>query len=789
MRPLKLTMCGFGPYAGVQDLDFETLGTGGLYLITGDTGAGKTTIFDAITFALFGEASGDSRSADMLRSKYARPETPTYVELVFAYGGKRYTVKRNPEYTRVKSRGDGTTKQVAEASLTYPDGTTVTKIKSVNTAISEIIGLTRDQFAQVCMISQGEFRKLLQAGTAARQEIFRDLFKTHLYDKLQTQLRNQVSILNSQLENARLSTQQYVKGIACDEDSLLAQDVRKAKEGGMLTADVLELLDKLLQEDTETQQTLDARLTETEAQLEKVNSLLDQVTAHRNAKVSLAEKQAAEKITAALLEQALEALAESQATLPEQQALGEKITRIGLLLPSYDDLEAKAVTLGATQKALLNAQSTRDIALNKKVALTEELEGLKAEYKALETISVQKEKLTARRQALETERAKFQAVIRSLEQLDTQRTLLQKKQAAYLEADSISTRLQQEYDNMHKAFLDEQAGIIASTLQEGHACPVCGSPTHPRLASLSKSAPTEADVKAAKVLCDKAKAATEKASDEASTQRGTVSTMEQNLQQELEVLMPGTPLTEAKDHARDKAAQLSVQLGELNAQIADAAKKESRKGALDRLLPQQEEVLVNIDTTLANAKERIAALTASAAELAGQISELKEKLAFPDKAAAQTEKAALEATRDRLKKALEGAEAAVAGHKEALASIRATAEQLQKQLAEGSDGDIDALSTEKLTLIQCKNTVTAKQKEVYARNSANTFAQKNIRAKAAETQALETRFAWIKSLSDTANGRLTGKHRLALETYVQTTFFERVLEHANIRLRKMTGGQ
>ena len=136
MRPLKLTIAGFGPYAGVQELDFETLGTSGLYLITGDTGAGKTTIIDAITFALFGEASGDNREPGMLRSKYAKAEDPTYVELTCAYGGKEYTVRRNPEYERAKTRGTGFTKQIAEAQLTYPDGRIVSKQREVDKAIS-----------------------------------------------------------------------------------------------------------------------------------------------------------------------------------------------------------------------------------------------------------------------------------------------------------------------------------------------------------------------------------------------------------------------------------------------------------------------------------------------------------------------------------------------------------------------------------------------------------------------------------------------------------------------------
>ena len=134
MRPLKLTIAGFGPYAGVQELDFERLGTGGLYLITGDTGAGKTTIFDAITFALFGEASGDNREPSMLRSKYARPEDPTYVELTFDYKDKQYTVRRCPEYERAKTRGTGTTKQSDLTAL----GIGANQVNDFNTCLQNL---------------------------------------------------------------------------------------------------------------------------------------------------------------------------------------------------------------------------------------------------------------------------------------------------------------------------------------------------------------------------------------------------------------------------------------------------------------------------------------------------------------------------------------------------------------------------------------------------------------------------------------------------------------------------
>ena len=173
MRPLKLVMTAFGPYAGRTEVDFSALGKNGLFLITGDTGAGKTSIFDAITYALYGEPSGENRDPSMFRSKYAQPDTPTWVELTFSYGGKTYVVHRNPEYERPAKKGGGTTLQRADAELTLPDGGLVTKAREVNRAIVETIGLDRGQFAQIAMIAQGDFLKLLLADTRSRQEIFR----------------------------------------------------------------------------------------------------------------------------------------------------------------------------------------------------------------------------------------------------------------------------------------------------------------------------------------------------------------------------------------------------------------------------------------------------------------------------------------------------------------------------------------------------------------------------------------------------------------------------------------
>ena len=339
MRPLKLTIAGFGPYAGTQTLDFETLGSNGLYLITGDTGAGKTTLFDAITFALFGEASGGDRSPDMLRSKYAGDSDPTFVELTFSYGGKVYKVRRNPEYQRAKTRGDGTTKQLAEAELTYPDGHVVTKQKDVDRAVRDIIGLTREQFSQVAMISQGDFRKLLQADTRERQKIFRDIFGTGLYVTLQEQLKAKSAELKSQREQAEASIRQYAEGIVCYEHSVFAPQVEKARENGLPLTDVQALLNSLLQEDIAIQECLCCKLAELDEHLEDIVAQLTKAAAYQAAKQALTDKTAQKAAKAAALEQLTAALSAAQATVPEQEALARQITAMELLLPTYDELE------------------------------------------------------------------------------------------------------------------------------------------------------------------------------------------------------------------------------------------------------------------------------------------------------------------------------------------------------------------------------------------------------------------------------------------------------------------
>ena len=345
MRPLHLTLSAFGPYAGQVELPLETLGTQGLYLITGNTGAGKTSIFDAITFALYGEASGTNRSPAMLRSKYAAPDTPTFVELRFSYDGETYTVRRNPEYLRPAKRGGGLTKQRGEAELTRPDGTVVTKLQEVNAAVTELLGLDRTQFSQVAMLAQGDFLKLLLADTNERQKIFRELFHTRCYQSFQDRLKAESSQLHSQCDAARASVQQYIGGVSCPEGDPLAPLLIEAQAGALPIQETISLIETLIQQDQQGEAHCQAKLAVLDKALAEVNTLLGKAETAEQTRTGLLQAQAQQAALQPKAEQCKQALEEAQAQQPRLEALAQEIAALEAQLPHYQEATQQAKTL------------------------------------------------------------------------------------------------------------------------------------------------------------------------------------------------------------------------------------------------------------------------------------------------------------------------------------------------------------------------------------------------------------------------------------------------------------
>ena len=789
MRPLKLTIAGFGPYALIQELDFSRLGTGGLYLITGDTGAGKTTIFDAITYALFGEASGDSREPSMLRSKYASADAPTYVELTFHHKDSTYTVKRIPGYTRAKSRGTGLTAQVATAELLYPDGHSVTKLKDVNQAIRDIIGLNREQFSQIAMISQGDFRKLLQAGTEERQKIFRDIFRTGFYVLLQSRLKDRAAEVGRETSDAARSIRQYVQGIACSEDSVHAPDVTKAKDGQMPMAEFREVLDAIVEEDAKAAEKLKSQLSAVEKELDAVKMQLTKAQGRQDTEKQLNAQLEKVPGLSARLEKAKAAWNAAKDTEPRQDTLKGQLAVWEQQLPEYDNLEQLKTQLEAAKKGLAQAEQDRETAQQNQNTLENEIKRLKAQQEGLSGTEAQKVQLSAQKQQAADRKGKFTTLLSDIEGLTAEKNTLGKLQADLEAAMDISARLLRIYNDKNTAFLREQAGIMASTLEEGMPCPVCGSVHHPSLAVLSESAPTEADVKAAKEKHEQAYTEVNSVSGKANKQNGIVAIKEKSVRSDIASLLPGASLEDAPAAAQEKASELQNEIKQLENKLVEVEKSIRRKKELDEQIPRKEGEYQKAQAAFTEADTQIALRKRDIATLEKQLSELRSKLPFPDKKAALHRQEVGQRELVGLEQAQKKAEEDYRNGKEALSNAQTVIAQLRKQLAAQPEWDTEALTNQQDSLEQQKKKIRQAQEDVHHRLASNKSAAANINSTATRLAELEQRYAWMKSLSDTANGTVSGKQKIELETYIQGAFFDQILLRANIRLEKMSGGQ
>mgnify|MGYP000511953128 CR=1 FL=1 len=488
MRPLKLTLSAFGPYAREQVLDFSKLGTGGVYLITGDTGAGKTTIFDGIIFALYGKASGKSREPSTLRSKYAAPETPTFAELTFAYDRAVYTVRRSPEYRRPKTRGEGMTTQHAMAELICPDGRVIAKQTEVDSQITALLGLDHDQFCQIAMLAQGDFLRLLLAKTEDRSRIFQKLFDTGRYACLQEKLRQSALEVKRAYDAGQEKLRQYGEGVRCPEDSMLFAKARALQQGQLPFSESREVLEQLIQLDTtaaaeNTRQTAEiqekmqadrAALTAAERRL-KLEQQLQELTRQQ---AELTPKQAA----------AADRLKQCAAQAEETKPLTARLALLQAQLPKYDRLtKAQQILAEVRQQA---AQQTAAY-----TAAGDAAEKARAEQTRLEQ---RRQELQGAAAALEQAKAactQTRQKVEALTALEQQRAALQTTEntyrraaADYQAAAEHAQRLEQDYQRLNRAFLDSQAGVLAADLQPGAPCPVCGATEHPHPAIL----PTQA---------------------------------------------------------------------------------------------------------------------------------------------------------------------------------------------------------------------------------------------------------------------------------------------------------
>ncbi|MBQ7953414.1 MAG: SMC family ATPase, partial [Clostridia bacterium] len=624
MRPNKLIMSAFGPYAGRVEVDLEKLGQKGLYLITGDTGAGKTTIFDAITYALFGEASGANRDSTMFRSKYAEPETPTEVELYFSYAGKDYYVKRNPEYMRPKSKSEGFTTEKANAELHYPDGRVVTKLREVNSAIIEIMGIDRNQFTQIAMIAQGDFLKLLLAPTDERKKIFQKLFKTQNYYVLQEKLKSESGKLGHEYEAIKNSIEQYISGIVCDEDDVLYIRVKKAKDNELQISEIIELLQELIKNDKEIK-ALDNKL-------EEITKILTQAQTLKSAKDALEKAQAELEYAISSKDILSEKLKIEEDKKGETDELVKKIAAIDAELLGYDELDSKKSDLHNISASVKADESSLELKNAEQQKLTEKISGLEAELKALENIGADKAKIEAQIKEFTAKLTALDNLSNDIKELLDLEEKLKKAQEVYKQKSQFSADKKAEYETLNKAYLDEQAGILAETLADGKPCPVCGSTSHPYVANKSANAPTKQELEDAKLQADKAQMDENEASHKAGQLKGVATERKTAVDKLSEELLDG----EVLDYVRNN---ISLVYNSVKEKLAVIERNEKRKAEITSVLPEEREVLESLKNDIFTLGENIVKNKATVEAVAKRIDELNKSLMFESKFKAEEAKA------------------------------------------------------------------------------------------------------------------------------------------------------
>ncbi|MDL2253884.1 SMC family ATPase [Ruminococcaceae bacterium OttesenSCG-928-I18] len=606
MKPLRLTLCGFGPYAHEVAVDFSKLGESGLFLVSGDTGSGKTTLFDAISFALYGEPSGSVRKKEMLRSDFAENDTETYVAFTFSYRNETYTLRRSPSYERPKKNGKGMTRKVATAELTLPGGETVSGSEEVSRRVEALIGLSRSQFSQLIMIAQNDFLRLVTSKTEERAEILRRVFGTEIFLDFQQFAKEQTARLRQDLETDSKTILQLAAGIRAGEldgsGQPLAQWLEQAVPGTLPdTGSLQKLLQELLDSQREAleaaekaqgqkRRELDRLLGEKAlageretrlAQLEKTRArradLLLKAEAFRELEQRIADAKRAlyqvrekeethlreerhyrqiyeetEVLCAQLAEReadeagAAEKLAVLERSKDKIQALRSLSEELLKAMPLYVQLQSVLSHLSQAEQAFSKAgreKSTLEKELGK---IREGKRDCQEENARLGQAAAKLAQCRSEGQLAEQTLQKVRQAQSLLEEKTRHGRELEKMQHSYKTAGHEKECLEQEHRKLERAFLDEQAGLLAQGLQTGEPCPVCGSTEHPAPASLSGEAPKESQVQAAREKAAQAHERWEALARKSSALKAVVETQDTSLQRLLSELLDGAPPADAQ---------------------------------------------------------------------------------------------------------------------------------------------------------------------------------------------------------------------------------------------------
>ena len=857
MRPLNLTISAFGPYKDETFIDFTKLGEKGMYLITGDTGAGKTTIFDAICFALYGEPSGSSRDPRMFRCKYSDAKVPTYVELLFSYHGKEYRIRRNPEYERPALRGGGTTTQKADALLELPDGReAVTKTSEVTKEVEKIIGLSKDQFTQIAMIAQGDFMKLLLSDTTERSKIFRQIFMTGRYQRLQEILKKEANKAENDYKlKSAIATDNIAQIQVRSEDQEEQKRFLECSKADEIEA----FIDDIDKEDKEDLKLFSKKESELRKSLADLNRSIGVATERKKSEDLLNKNKAALEKARPEYESAKEDLKNKAKDYKKSELLAIMISSEKENLSSYDKLNDTQNSILEAEKKLSALKKSKEELINKAAELEKEYAAKKKDQQKLKDVPARKIKAEEELGKIKNKGKDVQDIVVAIKnEYPKEKEELLDLQKEYQDQAKKYELIQREYESKNRLFLDAQAGILAEGLSEGEPCPVCGSTVHPHLAVLKQEVPLQKDVDDAMNRAEKQRALMQKAVSRASAKKaevnklfdtiiediksyinkGFIEDIEDEHKDNIEAIDNGyRSRSEDKNIASDKGdvsrhedkADISSNISNIAAILSDEEELRSSKekyeipaGLSDSLglefdsLKKDLKDVTAVIKSLKEASDLLESLTAeipafeksikevsqmqnenalSSKELETTITglkvrekELKKSLTYESKEKALEHIKKLELEKEAIDKAYKDADAKARDCEKKVQDLTGQIAALSKNLAKGKSENLEELEERRSDLNKEYTDNNKLLSLVKNRIDNNKELKTKLLSLGTELETLEHELTYKKIISQTANGNLSGKAKIMLETYIQRSFFDRIINRANVRFMTMSGG-
>ena len=803
MRPINLKISAFGPYAGEVEIEFDKFLDRGIYLISGNTGAGKSTIFEAIKFALYGEDNGEARS------KYADEDAATYVELTFLLRGNRYKITRNPKYDRPKKSGTGTTTAKADAVLIHPDGRPVSGYSNVTKEIITLTGLNSEQFSKIVMIAQGKFRELLVADTASRSKIFRDIFKTEPYDKIQRRVKNKYLEVYKENSKTNDSIKQYVQGIKINDsydkkirlENIINQDIITDIDEVLGLLEEIIVLDEKIYEDNnlilvkkdEEIQKRTNKSTENKKIIENIEVLrieynkFLQCEAEKEVIVGEYEK---ENNLKSVREKMLVELEEEKKVFEKYKQYEELIKKLDIAVRLDESLQQDVVKLeqekADTQKKIIDVEKSSQLKLEK-------------EKQLLYVQTSVKEK--------EEYKKKIEKIEQYHKKVLNDEKIYKEKLDIFKEKEACCEMAKNEYNNAFKMFVEAQAGLMAKGLEDnpGSPCPVCGATTYVKLATVVTGAPTEAEVNKLRAKYDAATNDVMIASNEAGMANTAYSNDKTNLSEAIIEVDSSWSIDNYFDNIESILFKTADEINELKKQIEEFDRElktlKMQLEASDNL----KEVLENIQNIIKAKESEINNNKLEIKTIETNLEIIKSQLKTDNEAEARD---SLKEKEETYKEMVQSYELAVRRYNEHITKqtksktiVKQLAEQMkfinleemtEESLSKKKDDLVELVNADECVLVDLENArkdIISINNEVYSCIQNNKEIAARLDEQKRNLGQISRRLSELKILSDTLNGEMEGKDKVKLETFVQISYFEQVIEKANVRLFEMTEGQ